>query len=116
MSTAHTDQGFRGDLTPPGRRPGRRRPLWVRRLLQAIGASVVILLVVVGWSIGGALTAPGTDSTSARLAEWGRDHGFNGPITWLEKQQYEHNQPRIGGAPTGVYHRPADLLQRRQIR
>ena len=101
MSAAHTDQGFRGELIPPGRRPGRPRRLWVRRVLQVIAAAVVVLLVVTGWSIGGALTAPGTDSTSARLAEWGRDHGFNGLITWLERLQYEHNQPKIGGAPAG---------------
>jgi hypothetical protein len=64
-------------------------------------AALLVFLILVGWSIGSALTAPGTDSTAARLAEWGRDHGFDGAITWLEKQQYEHNQPKVGGAPAG---------------
>jgi hypothetical protein len=72
-----------------------------RRIVRVALAAVLVFLVVVAWSIGGALTAPGTDSTAARLAEWGRDHGFNGVITWLERQQYEHNQPKVGGAPAG---------------
>ena len=60
---------------------------------------LLVFVVVVGTSIINALTAPGTDTTSVRLAEWGRDHGLGGVLDWLEKQQYEHNQPKIGGAP-----------------
>src|SRR5205807_222261 len=39
-----------------------RRPAvkWTRR---AVLAALLVFLIVVGWSIGGALTAPGTDST-----------------------------------------------------
>jgi hypothetical protein len=62
---------------------------------------VVLSVLVVGLSVAGALRAPGTDSVAARLAEWGRDHGFDDLITWLEKQQYEHNPPRTGGVPLG---------------
>jgi hypothetical protein len=62
---------------------------------------LVLLGLPVGWSVAGALRAPGTDSVAARLAEWGRDHGFDGMITWLERQQYEHDQPRTGGLPPG---------------
>ncbi|HEV3361818.1 MAG TPA: phosphodiester glycosidase family protein [Pseudonocardiaceae bacterium] len=77
-----------------------RRPAvkWTRR---AVLAALLVFLIVVGWSIGGALTAPGTDSTAARLAEWGRDHGLGGMVTWLETQQYDHNQPKAGGVPQG---------------
>ena len=77
-----------------------RRPAvkWTRR---AILAALLVFLILVGWSIGGALTAPGTDSTAARLAEWGRDHGLGGIVTWLETEQYDHNQPQVGGAPKG---------------
>jgi hypothetical protein len=64
-------------------------------------AAVVVFLVVVAWSVGGALTAPGTDGVAARLAEWGRDHGLGGTVTWLEQQQYQRNQPPVGGAPAG---------------
>jgi len=70
------------------------------RLLAAlIGVPVLVLLIVTGWSVAGALAAPGTDSTAARLAEWGRDHGFDGVITWLEKVQY--TPPPTGGEPPG---------------
>jgi hypothetical protein len=77
-----------------------RRP-WVRVLRRGILAGGGVFVLVVGWSIGGALTAPGTDSTAARLAEWAREHGLGGIITDLEQQQYAHNQPRVGGLPPG---------------
>ncbi|NKQ55980.1 phosphodiester glycosidase family protein [Amycolatopsis sp. K13G38] len=84
-------------VTPP-RRPRRSWARWLRRSI--VGAALVFL-VVVGISITGALTAPGTDSVAARLAEWGRDHGLGGAVTWLEKQQYAGNQPAVGGLPAG---------------
>jgi hypothetical protein len=62
---------------------------------------VALSVSVVGVSVAGALRAPGTDSVAARLAEWGRDHGLDELITWLEKQQYEHNPPPTGGVPVG---------------
>jgi hypothetical protein len=55
--------------------------------------------VLIGWSIGSALMAPGTDSIAARLAEWGRDHGLGPFVTALEKQQYQQDPPQLGGAP-----------------
>ncbi|MGH3829365.1 MAG: hypothetical protein ACRDRS_02770, partial [Pseudonocardiaceae bacterium] len=63
--------------------------------------AVALLGSGAGASVVGALRAPGTDSTAARLAEWGRDHGFDGLVTWLERARYEHNPPRTGGAPVG---------------
>ena len=103
-----SDQVMRGELLDgpateiiaPQRPRFWRRPAvrWARRIVLV---ALVVFLVVVGWSVGGALTAPGTDSTAARLAEWGRDHGLGGIVTWLEKQQYENNQPKVGGTPTG---------------
>ncbi len=75
---------------------------------------VVLSGSLAGVSVAGALRAPGTDSVAARLAEWGRDHGFDELITWLEKQQYEHNPPPTGGVPVGgiprVAVRPTDPL------
>jgi hypothetical protein len=79
-------------------RPRRRR--W-RRLRLVMLVVTVLAGTVVGASVVGALRAPGTDSAAARLAEWGRDHGFDGLITWLEKQQYDHTPPPTGGAPLG---------------
>ncbi len=85
--------------TRSGHRFWRRR--WVRRARRTLLVLLVLFLIVAGTSIIGALTAPGTDPTSVRLAEWGRDHGLGGVIDWLEKQQYEHNPPKIGGTPAG---------------
>jgi len=74
----------------------RRRP---SRLM--VLAVVVALGIAPSWSIGTALSAPGSDSVAARLAEWGRDHGIGGVITWLEGIQYRLNPPPIGGTPAG---------------
>ena len=77
-----------------------RRPA-VRRTRRVLLVLLAVFVIVVGTSVVNALTAPGTDPTSVRLAEWGRDHGLGGVIDWLEKEQYAHNQPRIGGEPAG---------------
>lgn len=82
------------------RSPTHRSP-WSRRLRRGIVAASCVAVLLLTWSIGGALTAPGTDSTAARLAEWGRDHGLGGVVTYLETQQYLRNQPTVGGLPPG---------------
>lgn len=84
-----------------GKRAKRQRSKQVTWLLRGILVVVLVFLVTVIWSIGMALTAPGTDSTAARLAEWGRTHALGGVVTWLEQQQYQHNPPKVGGAPAG---------------
>jgi len=58
---------------------------------------VVVLGAVVGSMVPAALTAPGTDSTSARIAEWARDHGMSPLVTWAEQRTYQ--PPTVGGAP-----------------
>ena len=75
----------------------RRRRVWVRR----IGVLMVVLLLWPAWSIGGALSAPGTDTTSARLAEWARFNGLGWVVSGLESAQYKMNPPRVGGALAG---------------
>jgi hypothetical protein len=84
---------------PSGRRvPGvSRRRFWGRR----IGQVLVVALLWLTWSIGGALTAPGADTTAARLAEWGRFHGLGWAVTDLEKLQYNANPPKVGGQVAG---------------
>jgi hypothetical protein len=74
----------------------RRRFRWVTRTVLA---GLFGFVAVTGWSIGNALTVPGSDSTAARLAEWSRDHGLGGVVTWLERQQYNRHPPAIGGTP-----------------
>lgn len=49
--------------------------------------------------MGSALTAPGTDSVAARLAEWGRDHGLGAVVLGLEKLQYKLHPAQTGGTP-----------------
>jgi hypothetical protein len=81
--------------------PDRRRATMRRRVVRGVLALVLVFVVLVGWSIGTVLAPPGSDSVSARLAEWGRDHGLGGAVTWFERQQYQHSQPRVGGRPPG---------------
>ncbi len=66
-----------------------------------MGVLMVVLLLWPAWSIGGALTAPGTDSTSARLAEWARFNGLGWVVSDLEQLQYQMNPPKVGGSPAG---------------
>jgi len=84
---------------PSGRRvPGAsRRRFWIRRA----GVLMVVLLLWLTWSIGGALTAPGTDTTAARLAEWARFHGLGWAVSGLEQMQYKANPPKVGGNLAG---------------
>ena len=69
-----------------------------RRIRLSVGSVLLAFIGVVSYSVYGALAAPGTDSASARLAEWGRDHGLNPVIDWLEVHTY--TPPRAGGAPS----------------
>ena len=77
-------------------RPSRRR-YWVRR----VGVVMVVFLLWLTWSVGGALTAPGADTTAARLAEWGRFHGLGPVVDRLEQLQYQLDPPKVGGALAG---------------
>ncbi|MBR7834748.1 phosphodiester glycosidase family protein [Actinospica durhamensis] len=68
----------------------RRRLLW-RPLL----AVIVLVLGYVGVTIEPYLTYPSSDTISARVAEWGRDHHLSGLVTWLENETYQ--APPVGG-------------------
>ncbi|HET7724722.1 MAG TPA: phosphodiester glycosidase family protein [Propionibacteriaceae bacterium] len=82
-----------------GRRPSRSRRF--RTIRTAAIAVVALLVVATTASVAPALTAPGTDSTAARLAEWGRDHGLGWAVTALEQVQYSHTAPTVGGTIEG---------------
>jgi hypothetical protein len=73
--------------------------------VAAVSRLVVAMLTVAVLSVGGcavdALRVPGADGVAAKLAEWGRSHGFNVEVTWLEKELYFRNQPALGGEPPG---------------
>jgi hypothetical protein len=92
-----------GGGTPPpgpgrtGRRFFRKKRHPVVRILQVLALIVLVFIGLIGYSVGGALTRPGNDSVKARVAEWARDHHLGDLVTWLEKQDYERNQPTKGG-------------------
>ena len=45
--------------------------------------------------------AQGTDTTTARLAEWARFHGLGWAVDDLEQVQYRLNPPKVGGTLAG---------------
>lgn len=59
---------------------------------------LVVFLLIVGWSVGNALTVPGGGSISTRLAEWARDHYLGALVTFGEWLTY--NPPKAGGKPS----------------
>jgi len=80
---------------------GKQRSRRFRLFRGAALSLVVILVVSTGVSVAPALTAPGTDSVAARLAEWGRDHGLGWAVTALEQAQYANDKPSVGGDVAG---------------
>jgi hypothetical protein len=68
--------------------------VWRRRLAWA-GLVLAILLIPVAISLGRALTRPGNDSFSERIAEWARDHHAGALVTWMEQATYQ--PPKVGG-------------------
>ncbi len=73
-----------------------------RTVLISLSIVLAIFLGSLTWSIGSVLSAPGTDTVAARLAEWGRDHGLGFVVTAAENVQYWLNPPKIGGKPSGT--------------
>ena len=73
----------------------------LRRHRFMIGALTAVVLFAPVWiSLGRALGDPSLGSTtSARVAEWSRDHGAGGLITWVENIYYSHHAPPVGGKP-----------------
>jgi uncharacterized protein YigE (DUF2233 family) len=86
-------------------RPPRSRRFRTTRRFRTVRTAVitVVVLLVVSTSawVAPALMAPGTDSTAARLAEWGRDHGLGWLVTSLEQVQYSRTAPTVGGTIAG---------------
>src|SRR6478609_3354708 len=86
--------------TRPRRLKARRRHPIVH-VMQALAVAVLVLVGLGVYSVGGALTRPGNDSVSQRVAEWGRDHHLGSLVTWLEQVQYSQNKPTKGGTVKG---------------
>ena len=78
-------------------RRGRLRRVLRSRVVRVALALVAVLCVWAGFSVGQALTAAGGGSTSAKLAEWARDHYLGPVVTFGEWLSY--NPPAVGGKP-----------------
>jgi hypothetical protein len=61
-------------------------------------ALLAAFFLVVGWSVGHALTVPGGGTVSDRLAEWARDH-YLGPLVTLG-EYLTYQPPKVGGKPS----------------
>jgi hypothetical protein len=89
-----------------GRHAAPRASFRRRRIVLGILGLFAIFLVWLTISLGMALTNQSYGaSLSARFAEWGRDHGIGGVVTWAEQQWYALNPPKQGGKP------PADAFK-----
>ncbi|HEY2553075.1 MAG TPA: phosphodiester glycosidase family protein [Streptosporangiaceae bacterium] len=99
-----------GHARPPGgarralSRVFRRRRLVRRAVLllprpvrYILAAALTASVLVVGWSVGHALTEPGGGTFSQRIAEWARDH-YLGPLVTLG-EWITYHPPKVGGAP-----------------
>jgi Phosphodiester glycosidase len=75
-----------------------RRRLRDRLWFRITGAVLAAFFLVVGWSIGHALTVPGGGSVSERMAEWARDHYLSPLVTFGEWLSY--SPPKKGGKPS----------------
>ncbi len=78
----------------PGRRPRRHR----RR--QTVLVVLAALMVPVGWSYSGYLTAAGDAPVGVRSVDWLRDHGFESVVNNVEQWWYTRTKPTGTKVPT----------------
>lgn len=69
---------------------------------RVVGAIVLLMLALTGWSAGAYITKPGTDTLAARLSGWARDHKLGVVVNKLEEIQYNLNKPKTGGTPKPI--------------
>jgi len=73
---------------------------WRRRIIVLGAIGTFAVFAYLGVTLVMALNNPGYGvSASARFAEWGRDHGLGGFVTWAEAEYYKLNPPKKGGRP-----------------
>jgi hypothetical protein len=102
-----TSDGGSDNDVKGSKKAGRVRTWWRRwqRARRVVLAVIAALLILPGWSVGHALTAPGGGSFSDRLAEWARDHYLGPLVTFGEWVTYQ--APRVGGKPSFALTGPA---------
>jgi hypothetical protein len=88
---------------PPAPPKSHRLPTrvyWRRRAIVALAAITLVVVGYLGITLAFALNNPSYGvSLQARGAEWGRQHGLGGVVTWIETEWYRLHPPKIGGAP-----------------
>jgi hypothetical protein len=88
---------------PPSVPHSRRLPArvyWRRRAIVALSAATLVVVGYLGISLAFALTNQSYGASyPARAAEWGRQHGMGGFITWVETEYYKLHPATVGGAP-----------------
>lgn len=95
--------------TPRSGKRHRLRGLFAHRSVQAVLAAFGVFLCVVAFSVGTALAAPGNTGTTARLAEWARDHYLGPVVTFGEWLTYQ--PPKVGGTPQATLTVPSGALR-----
>ncbi|MHB8190249.1 MAG: phosphodiester glycosidase family protein [Ferrimicrobium sp.] len=77
----------------------RRRSLRFRRLRAAVVGVFAVGVLVVGYSLVSAVTAPGGASVGVKVVEWIRGHGGASFVRFAENTYYSLNAPPVGGVP-----------------
>jgi hypothetical protein len=65
--------------------------------LKVFAVCLAVFVVVTGWSLAHALSAPGGGSLTERVAEWARNHALGPVVTFGEWLTY--SKPKTGGRP-----------------
>jgi len=100
VAGAGIDEAATGTRRSVRHGPKRGRIYRRRRIKTFVALGLTVAVVWLGLSLGGALSNPALGSSlSARLAEWGREHGGAGLVNWAENEWYSHHPPRVGGVP-----------------
>ena len=76
---------------------------WRRRAVVLLAAVTLAVGGYLGVTLAFALHNPSYGvSMQARAAEWGRQHGIGGFVTWIETEYYKLHPATRGGNPTGT--------------
>jgi hypothetical protein len=73
---------------------------WRRRAIVVLAAVTLVVVGYLGVTLAFALNNPSYGASySARAAEWGRQHGMGGFVTWAETEWNKLHPAKKGGAP-----------------
>jgi hypothetical protein len=76
------------------------RVYWRRRAIVALTAVTLVVVGYLGISLAFALSNQSYGASySVRAAEWGRQHGLGGFVTWVETEYYRLHPAKVGGKP-----------------